>query len=525
MTHEEIDNSLSSLQRPVAPAGTDIPLPHRKWKSRVLVPGILLLVTAGVLAFSMRDMLTPQVEVEVYPAVIVDTPNQAGSSNPGEVVSQATGWVQADPYSVYVSALTDGILQEVRVLAGQSVKKGQVIATMIDEDARLSLQHTQAQLQASQASLRIANAALAAAKDEWAYPVERQRAVNTAGANLIEAQAQLKRLPNRILIEEGKAGELKDAYERVIRAQKQGAGTNFEVQQAKYKLASQKARVEATRQHQAVLEAKVQNIQAELKAATRNLELRIIEKQALEAATANVQKAQSDVALAKVRVAEAKLGLSRMKIVSPMDGVVIERKKAPGEKAVVMSDNPHSAVLLEIYDPAHQQVRVDVPLNEIGKISVGQAVEINVKSDPSTVYHGKVTRLIHEADIEKNTLEVKVSIEKPGPLVKPQTLARVKFLSGNGNDSTSASKSGSGGDSRVLVPAKLIHDADGQAWTWVVGPEKRARRRELELGDKKGNKVIIRKGLRAGDRLVAKGPSDLSEGSKLNILGEMDLEQ
>jgi multidrug efflux pump subunit AcrA (membrane-fusion protein) len=52
---------------------------------------------------------------------------------------QASGWIEPDPLPVKATALIDGVIDEVRVLEGQFVKKGETLATLVDDDARLAL--------------------------------------------------------------------------------------------------------------------------------------------------------------------------------------------------------------------------------------------------------------------------------------------------------------------------------------------------------------------------------------------------
>ena len=74
----------------------------------------------------------------------------------------------------------------------------------------------------------------------------------------------------------------------------------------------------------------------------------------------------------------------------------------------------HAIHVLRIYNPQKLQVRVDVPLANAAQVSVGQEATITAEVLRDTVFHGKVLRILHEADIQKNTLQVKVSIGEAG---------------------------------------------------------------------------------------------------------------
>src|SRR5438105_4096187 len=82
-----------------SPARTQVPPPKFAWKTRILVPGAILLVLLLLLGYTAQDALWPARAVKVVP-VVVKT-----GAEPGAVSTvQASGWVEADPYAISVSA-------------------------------------------------------------------------------------------------------------------------------------------------------------------------------------------------------------------------------------------------------------------------------------------------------------------------------------------------------------------------------------------------------------------------------------
>ena len=68
---------------------------------------------------------------------------------------------------------------------------------------------------------------------------------------------------------------------------------------------------------------------------------------------------------------------------------------------------------MRLYDPKRLQVRVDVPLADAAKVRVGQQAKVVVGVLPDRTFDGEVTRVVHEADIQRNTLQVKVAHHRP----------------------------------------------------------------------------------------------------------------
>jgi RND family efflux transporter MFP subunit len=132
--------------------------------------------------------------------------------------------------------------------------------------------------------------------------------------------------------------------------------------------------------------------------------------------------------------------LERTKVRAPIAGVVMARLAVPGMIGGGMQDGKP---LIELYDPSQLQVRADVPLADAGRIAIGDRAEVTVDVLPDRTFRAEIIRVVHQADIAKNTVQAKVRIIDPDPALKPEMLARVKLfpqVSGSGNGSTSSSK-------------------------------------------------------------------------------------
>jgi len=185
-----------------------------------------------------------------------------------------------------------------------------------------------------------------------------------------------------------------------------------------------------------------------------------------------------------------------------------------------MMDSPQSAHIVYIYDPERLQVRVDVPLADAQHVFVGQRCEVVVDVLPDTTFGGIVLRTTHEADLQKNTLQVKVKVLDPSPLLRPEMLTRVRFLPEGGTDAGVSSDSDPA--AAVLVPADTLL---GQ------GPERRLiairNRREGRgtthavpvsvLGEEAGA-VRVTGGLRPGDLIVLNPDPSLGAGRRVRFV-------
>jgi HlyD family secretion protein len=498
-----------------SPGGAErIGRPKRHWLTRYALPVGLIGAAGSLLLYAAGQSLQPKVAVRVVPVVV-----KAGAvAAVGEVVAQAPGWVEPDPFPIAVSALADGVVQEVVVLEGQAVKAGDVVARLIPDDARLALARAEAELAQRRAELAVAQATLEAAQREWDNPVELTRRVATAEAAVAEKRAELQRWSAELAAEEALAGYYEAEFRRVEPLYEKGQASSIEYIQVRQRHLQQQATVAATRAGRDILESQLQALEAELTAARENLRLRIADRRALDEAQAAVERARAAVAAAQAARDEAALRLTRMEVRTPVDGVVMNRLAAPGSKLMLGGDNPASALVVRLYDPQHLQVRVDVPLADAAKVGVGQEAQIIVEVLPDRIFRGRVTRIVNEADVQKNTLQVKVAIENPSPEVKPEMLARARFLSTAAPDAQEGE-----GLEHLFVPQSLVQRHGSEhAWVWLADQAQGiALQRSVKLGRGRLDEWIeVQEGLQPGDRLIDQAPEGLKNGQRVRIVGE-----
>ena len=246
------------------------------------------------------------------------------------------------------------------------------------------------------------------------------------------------------------------------------------------------------------------------------LELRLRgAEQEIAAARAALSMAEAAVNTHQVMCEEAALAVDRTEIRSPVAGTVLSRHVEPGTR-IQMSARSESmnTTVLRVYNPDKLQVRVDVPLADAAKIAAGGRAQITTEALADQTLEGRVILIGHEANIQRNTVPVKVAIDKPSPVLKPEMLATVRFLASGSGSTVPASIS-------VLVPeAALFNRERGKASVWHVDARGSVARRQVGTGESAADGHVQVTGLNPGDRLVIDPPASLREGSRVRILGE-----
>ena len=475
-------------------AHTPVPRPAVRWKTRILLPGAILLCVAALLAYSAGDVLRPATVVEVLPVVVKSS---ARGISGGGVVAQGPGWVEPSPFAVSVPALAGGIVSEVLVLEGQSVQSGQVVARLIDADARLALAGAEAEMALRQASVAEAQIAAGLSGDETAkiLSISDKLAGSPEATALARARLDLENFPSQLAVRQARLAELQTELAAKETAARSGVISAVPVNLLKARVGGQQAEIKALHVQERILTARL-----------RRLEVQV---------AADLAKAKAALSAAQAARDEARLRLDRMEVRASVSGVVLVRNVEPGTAVSVAGSA--GKPLIQLYDPKRLQVRVDVALSAAAQVGVDQEARIIVDVLPDEVFKGKVLRVVHEADIQRNTLQFKVSVDAPSPLLKPEMLARVRFLSPR------REVKGEAAIERIFAPVEAVGSEAGKKVTvWVADLSNNvARRREVTLGAVSLNDLIeVRSGLNAGDRIIVSPTDALAEGQRIRLKGE-----
>ncbi|MEX2026154.1 MAG: HlyD family efflux transporter periplasmic adaptor subunit, partial [Pirellulaceae bacterium] len=263
------------------------------------------------------------------------------------------------------------------------------------------------------------------------------------------------------------------------------------------------------------------SLQAELKAWQRKcdalhskLRLKTDETRGLEEAKANVAATQARLLQAELAVESAKLKFERMTIRSPIEGRVLALNAQPGRRlmGINAASERDAATVVSLYDPDQLQVRADVRLEDVGQVQPGQPVRITTAALGKPL-DGRVLALTSSADIQKNTLQVKVSIDDPPPVVKPEMLVQVVFQAPQRPDGKSDDRED---PLRLLIPREIVEKTENGATVWVADSTAGVARRQTVLLGHAGTDQLVEvtQGLSALDKLIVSGRDGLSDGDR-----------
>jgi RND family efflux transporter MFP subunit len=464
--------------------------------------------------WAARDQFRSSTPVTVVPVVVT----RADVQQSGTPLFQAAGWIEPRPTPLLVPALAEGVVAELLVVEGQDVAAGQPVARLIEVDARLALEQAQADLQLREAELQSAEAEQQAARLQLENPVHLQAALAEARSQLTKAETELARNPFLV-----QAAEARYRYAVQSLEAKQSAGAAIPgdvLRQAQSEHDRAEAELRELQARLPRLEQEAAALRERQEALALQLELLVDEKRRASEADAQVKAAQAREHQARLAIQAAQVRLDRMTVTAPVAGRILSLVARPGSRVAGLdtTGDRDTSTVVTMYDPQMLQVRADVRLEDVPLVQPGQPVTIETASAKEPL-RGFVLTATAQANIQKNTLEVKVSIDSPPPTIRPEMLVTAVFLAPEPAANTS------GGDesppARLLVPRQMIVNEGSSSAVWVADPDGKARLRQVRLGTAGTAELIeVLEGLTPTDRLISDGRESLHDGDSIRIVGE-----
>jgi len=309
---------------------------------------------------------------------------------PPENIVALSGRIEGDDSAV--SPKTSGRILEIRYREGDSVKAGDVIAMLDDEQVRAREQQAQAAVIQSQARMRSAQQQIAVLQEQLQQTqlqtgqaqADAEGRVHQAEAELASAEAELAQQEATLKL----ALFDKDAYTRLAQSgavsERQGkqAVTTADTQEAV--VTASRRRVDAARGSLNVAKTNLTN------PSIRSAQSAAIRKQMLQQQD-EIASAAADLQRLRAQLSEAQANRQDLTVRAPFDGTIATRTAEPGE--VVQA----GTAIVTLVDLNRVYLRGFVPEGQIGKVKVGQPAHIYLDSNPKKPIDAYVSRIDPQA--------------------------------------------------------------------------------------------------------------------------------
>ncbi|TAF31085.1 MAG: efflux RND transporter periplasmic adaptor subunit [Oscillatoriales cyanobacterium] len=441
---------------------------------------------------------------------------------------EATGTVA--PYDLLpVLPQANGLqIKQVLVKEGDAVEKGQVMAVLDDSVLRSQIAAAAAKVQSADSTVEQAEAQVQQA----------QSAQQEAQAGVAQAQAGVEKA-------------IADAAQSKTGVGQAEAGVNQAkagVEQAKAGIASAQAKL-AQAQREV---SRTQNLAAQGVISQQDLEKRKTER---ETAAQDVNKAKADLnraleeqnkaaeevrsarakvanAEANISTARAALSSARAKVNTAAATVSSARANVGNNAAGVRSNNAQvqqlqtqleerigrvgdvssgSQKLFSIIRGNKLELQLKVPETQVSQVKPGTAVQITSDSDKRIKLSGTVREISPLVDPQNRQATVKID------LPASEFLRSGMFLRASISTATAQG---------LKVPAKaILPQSDGTSIVYKLVGEDKVQAQPVEVGEITGGavgdltsaRVQIKKGLKAGDKVVVAGAGYLKDGDRVKV--------
>ena len=190
-----------------------------------------------------------------------------------------------------------------------------------------------------------------------------------------------------------------------------------------------------------------------------------------------------------------------LELKAPIDGVVVDRKSAPGE--LVGKDKE----IYTISDPANLWVIGEIKERDIGAVKVGQDATFTVLAYPGETFGGKIVRTGNQVEAQSRTLEVRIEVDNSGGKLKPGMFADVEIVTTVLQDV-------------IVIPDTAIQTDEDKPVIFVALDDNRFEKRPVKLGMEQHGRAQVLEGLKVGEKVVTEGSFILKSEMLKGELGE-----
>jgi Cu(I)/Ag(I) efflux system membrane fusion protein/cobalt-zinc-cadmium efflux system membrane fusion protein len=174
--------------------------------------------------------------------------------------------------------------------------------------------------------------------------------------------------------------------------------------------------------------------------------------------------------------------ITNLTINSPVSGYVTEKNALPN-----MYAQPDTRLYI-VADLSEIWILAQVFQNDAGKIKPGDPAEVTVDTYPGKVFTGRVDYILPQVDMATRTVPVRLVFSNSGLKLRPGMYVNVRVKLPLGRQS--------------VVPASAVFHSGTRNVIFAYQGDGNIQPREIELGPRVGDDVVIAKGIRAGEQIV-----------------------
>lgn len=395
---------------------------------------------------------------------------------------EATGTLGSDAQTD-VAPTVAGKIVEVNFDIGSYVNRGDVLVRLDPQDAKIRLEQAQGQVGQAQAAVEQAKASVKQA----------QAAVEQSRANMRQQQIRLG-LTEGYNFDINKFSQVLSVRAQLDLAEKELKRAERLLETGDIARTIYDQRLAQRNQLLGQMEEAKSNAAVAIKAIQTAMEGVKTAQAQVGIAQANVGTAQAAYNTALTNVDQARKFVSDTAIYAPISGYISEKVADLGEYTNPNAPNTKIATILRT---SVLRLRVDVPEQNIGKVSVGQGVSLKVAAYPDRNFAGTISRILPAVNVTSRTLTVEAEVESGG-LLKPGLFATARIAQSKAEPS-------------IFVPVGAVRTDGGVSKVFVI-ENGRAIEKLVQIGDTENDLIQIKTGLKENEQVAVSNIEQLFDG-------------
>ena len=232
---------------------------------------------------------------------------------------------------------------------------------------------------------------------------------------------------------------------------------------------------------------------------------RAISRQDYDTKKIAVETAEAQVKQHRAAVDNARLNLEYCSIRSPINGRAGQRTVDIGN---VVTANSGSLLVIQRLDPVYADFTITE--NDLTAVQRNMAnhtlrVDVRLPDDGAKPREGKLTFLDNAVQDGTGTVKLRATIVNSDRQFWPGRFAKVRLILSMVRNA-------------VLVPAEAPQLSAKGSFVYVVKEDSTAELRQVKVGQRQDEFVVMDDGVKAGERVVVKGQLGVTPGGKVQIV-------
>ncbi len=221
-----------------------------------------------------------------------------------------------------------------------------------------------------------------------------------------------------------------------------------------------------------------------------------------------ITKTEIDAQAANVSIANARLkaalaNLNDHAIRAPFNGTVGLYDFSPGHMVAA------GGALFNFDDLSSMRLDIEVPEQYISSLKVGIKVTAKSQAWGGRTFVGKIQAIDSRVQPDSLNIKVRVVFENSDHALKPGMLLAtdIDFIP----------------QQQAIIPVQALEYSGTKRYVYIVDPQQKVHRTLVELGERIDNNVVIKKGLKTGERIVVQGLVNMRDGITIKDITVKDI--